>query len=245
MTRKQKLCQEYYQLKNELNILRGEQPLDMERYSTGWFFENTAKSKTISEWEYDIQTLCYCLEREKREKEIADYFATEEGKLRKELLEERKESLLGERMRVVKKASVALENEIKRFLGDNWGIAYFNTRNVEIGLVEKLWDDGSSKLQFANNFSIYYDFDSRFAKTAFETARFEMNYGTCGSFNLFGEGDANRREFLRGMGKFASDVDELTEIKKLIYHWSLVIAEIEKVIDEVNAELSNPFKKVS
>jgi hypothetical protein len=233
MTIKEKLYMEYVITKNKLNALRGEKLIggdNIEEYFNSYDFSNRASHHTKDEIRNMIDYAKRCYESEVKKLRIENYFNTEEGKEEKERLTKEYEALQNERAEMFENTNKKLDIFIKDFLGKEWGVRY-GTYSTEIGIV-KDDNNGFVNFVFGHSFTIYHD-------TVFGE-RFEMNYGTLGSFELLND-DVLRPKYLMGMATFANDKDRLSKLRSYLKSVEEDIKELEKRMDKVSNKLKHPF----
>ena len=127
----------------------------------------------------------------KNEKKQAEYLATDEGKAILEKLETEIKDLYEQSEQAIKNDNDYFNKVIKEYLGERWGVRYFDTA-LEVHLL-----DDKGKPLFGHDFKFYVN------KWLCGDNRFELNYGTLGAFDVFE--DKNRLEYLRGMAKLVND----------------------------------------
>jgi hypothetical protein len=233
MTIKEKLYKEFVIIKNKLNALRGEELIggdNIEEYFNSNIFAYYAKSYTKDDIKRMIHNAEIAYEEEVEKLRVENYFNTEEGKAEKERLTKEYEALQNERAEMFENANKKLDIFIKDFLGKEWGVRY-GTYSTEIGIV-KDDNNGFVNFVFGHSFTIYHD-------TVFGE-RFEMNYGTLGSFELLND-DVLRPKYLMGMATFANDKDRLSKLRSYLKSVEEDIKELEKRMDKVSNKLKHPF----
>ena len=108
---------------------------------------------------------------------------------------------------------------------------------MEIGIVEEI-KNGHAWFVFGHAFSVYYD-TPIFRN---DKRKFQMNYGTMGSFDIFD--NPIRTKYIIGMGEFLKNTENLEILKDSLYNYVDELERIEDVLDKITCELKNPFKKL-
>ena len=132
-----------------------------------------------------------------------------------------------------------VENVIGSMLGDSWTTKVsmgYRSFYIEIGL--KAIDPeriGKFTFEFGQSFEIHWD-GYGFGK---QNPTLEMNVGTTGAFNLFGDGI--RTEFYRGVAAIANNKEFLQDLMAHITIADEKTREISKLYDECKNKLDNPI----
>ena len=158
-------------------------------------------------------------------------------KKRKEELEAAKEEYTNMRETCIADMEVRMNAFIKEWLGEEWGCKPGWGTNMEIGIVEEV-KDGHAWFVFGHSFSVYYD-TPIFHK---DKRKFQMNYGTMGSFDIFD--NPIRTKYVIGMGEFLRNTENLEILKSSLYNYVEELERIEDTLDKIGCELKNPFKKL-
>lgn len=227
MVKKEDLYKEYVLVKNELSTLL-EKPLfisgDLQEYFSSRNFRDALKSNTK-------EAVSYMLECAKEELETVKYYKTEEGKKEKEELSNKIRLANDYRKDFILDCRKKVDDFIKSWLGSNWGVGLFGNYSMDVGLVEKVEDDGENRLYFGYSFSVTYGND---------IDMLSMNYGTTGSFRIFSESDLHD-VYLLGMAKFTNDKDKLKELYEI--NKIKELSNINTYIHDLEYNLKYPLNK--
>lgn len=221
MTKKEVLYRELINLRNQL--YDGEYKMDVEHLCRQRNY-NTFK---IIELQDAIKSASRAVE-EKNKKEKNKNFLnnTEEGK--KFFAEQNKirENLVAENTAAYEKFDNWLQKTVTDMLGNNW-TTNGSVNRIEIGLKNT---DPTRNFPFVFGHSFDISFDT-YKKTM------SGNYGSMGSFDLFGENN-ERIEFITGMGKILGSVEFLNELREKFIELTTVIqkngTEIRNIDDRIN-----------
>ena len=239
MSPKEKLIREYFALKHKFDMNENcEKPCPAE--PTEKDIRSMSKEFKIMDLEYKIDSVKMILKNQAIRIERENYFATDEGKLAKENAETERRNLWEEHKKLIKEFEEWINNEIRYLFGDNWlcraNTGYRSVR-ISIGMKNTNPEKNAGEFEFGHAFEVTYDQDPLFKPGV----RFEMNYSTLGSFDLFE--NTYRSEYLEGQGRFANNKKLLKEI----FDKSEVLAnrdvEIEKKRNDIDNWLKNPLNK--
>ena len=242
MTQKEKLYEEYVIAKNKLNALRGEKLIggdNIEEFFNSNAFAYYAKSYKKDDINRMIHNVEIAYEDEVEKLRVENYFNTEEGKAEKENLTKQIENGINERHELIVSATKRIDSFIKEWLGDDWGCGLVGNSSIQIGMVENIAENKANHFYFGHTFTLYYN--DYFIKKG----RFDMNYGSMGSFSLLDESKESdlRCKYLLGMGKFSSDKEKLTELKNILKDFCAKEYKLSQLLDVLRYNLSNPFNK--
>lgn len=235
MTQKEKLYKELTLITNKLHRLTGK-PLmnESDEYFSSAAFSYLARSKKIEELKSDIQWMEDAYNFKMKKLKIEEYYNTEEGKKHKIKLENKCNTLYEKRRENVIETNGSLSLFIKSWLGSEWGIGNANKYSVEIGLVKRIVD-GYTYFHFGCSFTLSYGNMLEGKK------KFDLNYGSMGEFELFGE-DNTRQQFLLGLGNFVSNKEKLTELRSILWKYVDKLTNIDRQIWNIEWELEDPFE---
>lgn len=166
------------------------------------------------------------------DKRKAEFYATEEGAMYKEMLESERAELLDKCKEVREQSLKVIEKTIKEMLGDRWCVSYFSVNSFRVALM-----NSEGKTIFGHDFTIYME-SPYFEEKTPENTKIELNYGALGSFNVME--DVDRREFLRGMYMFSNAMDEVDNIRKYLFEVSRKLDYLHDAISEKDKALDNP-----
>ena len=236
MTTKEKLYKQYIEIKNEYYALKGETEKVIvltDEYLNGSTFKRMAANVTIENWKYDVSAAKDGLEYLKKELRKEAYFKTEEGKKYKEALTtEHNELTL--KVRTLEKTTRSLVSDfIRDYLGEGWEVGIVGNYQTEITYVKGYDSEGLPLLKRRLNFSICYPRLSRDGEE-----NFQMNYPTCGSWDLFENDDM--RTYLAGIGKFGSNKEALAKLYDIIKKYVVEDEKLRYRDYDIMRKLNNP-----
>lgn len=233
MTKKEKLANEYLNLRKEF---------DGEDFKPGltdnqvWYLTREFK---VYQLEHKIEAVKNAINEKAIRLKKEAYFETPEGKEFKNSIENQ----IKERRNAYRKLhddfSGWIIGEVNKMVPGGWTanlhIGYMSG-NVEIGMVNRDPERNYS-MQFGHSFTIYFD-SYAFGK---KSPRFELNYGTLGAFDLFN--DETRPLYLNGLATISNNKEWLQLLMAKFIENVQVATEMSKEIDELNHKLDNPFEK--
>ena len=238
MTQKEKLIRQYFALKHKFDMNEScEKPCPAE--PTEKDIRSMQKEFKVMDLEYKISCVENALKNQAMRIEREKYFATEEGKLAKENAENEKANLWAQHKNLITELENWLNKELHYLFGDNWKCKFntgYKSIHGEIGVKNIDPEREGFDFEFGHSFDIYFDLDN-FGKSS---PRFEMNYGTLGSFDLFE--DTYRSEYLEGQGKFANNKKLLKDLFDKMMNIEKRNEIIENKINEIDEFLENPNK---
>ena len=233
MGKKEKLANQYIELKKEFD---GEEFNESLAENQIWYLTKNFKVVDIENKIIAVKKLI--ADKQNRLKKEA-YYATPAGMEYKNKLEDKMNEYLKVKKTIKDQLHNYIENVIGNMLGDAWttkvsmSYRYFY---IEIGLksidterVEKF------TFEFGQSFEIHWD-GYNFGK---QNPTLEMNVGTTGAFNLFGDGI--RTEFYRGVATVANNKEFLQDLMAHITIADGKVREISKLYDECKNKLDNPI----
>ena len=233
MGKKEKLANQYIELKKEFD---GEEFNESLAENQIWYL--TKKFKVVDIENKIIAVKKLIADKQNRLKKEA-YYATPAGMEYKNKLEDKMNEYLKVKKTIKDQLHNYIENVIGNMLGDAWttkvsmSYRYFY---IEIGL--KSIDPervGKFTFKFGQSFEIHWD-GYNFGK---QNPTLEMNVGTTGAFNLFGDGI--RTEFYRGVATVANNKEFLQDLMAHITITDGKVREISKLYDECKNKLDNPI----
>lgn len=233
MSKKEKLANQYIELKKEFD---GEEFNESLAENQIWYLTKNFKVVDIENKIIAVKKLI--ADKQNRLKKEA-YYATPTGMEYKNKLEDKMNEYLKVKKTIKDQLHNYIENVIGNMLGDAWttkvsmSYRYFY---IEIGL--KSIDPervGKFTFEFGQSFEIHWD-GYNFGK---QNPTLEMNVGTTGAFNLFGDGI--RTEFYRGVATVANNKEFLQDLMSHITIADGKVREISKLYDECKNKLDNPI----
>ncbi len=236
MSQKEKLIRQYFALKHKFDMNENcERPCPAE--PTEKYIRSMQKEFKVMDLEYKISCVETALKNQAIRIEREKYFATDEGKLAKENAENEKDNLWAQHKNLIAELENWLNKEIHYLLGDNWlcrvNTGYHSVR-ISIGMKNIHPENSCGDYEFGHSFEVTYDKDCFYKPDA----RFEMNYGCLGSFDLFK--DTYRSEYLEGQGRFANNKKLLKDLFDKIADVENRNTELEKKMKEIEKWLKNP-----
>ena len=233
MGKKEKLANQYIELKKEFD---GEEFNEALAENQIWYLTKNFKIVDIENKIIAVKKLI--ADKQNRLKKEA-YYATPAGMEYKNKLEDKMNEYLKVKKTIKDQLHNYVENVIGNMLGDSWttkvSMSYLYVY-IEIGL--KSIDPervGKFTFEFGQSFEIHWD-GYNFGK---QNPTLEMNVGTTGAFNLFGDGI--RTEFYRGVVTVANNKEFLQDLMAHITIADGKVREISKLYDECKNKLDNPI----
>jgi len=238
MSQKEKLIRQYFALKHKFDMNENcERPCPAE--PTEKDIRSMRKEFKVMDLEYKISCVETALKNQAIRIARENYFATDEGKLAKENAENEKANLCTQRKNLIIELEDWLNKELHYLFGNNWKCRFntgYKSIRGEIGVKNRDSKREGFDFEFGHSFDIYFDLDN-FGE---QRPRFEMNYGTLGSFDLFT--DTYRSEYLEGQGKFANNKKLLKDLFDKMMDIEKRNEVIENKINEIDEFLKNPNK---
>ena len=233
MSKKEKLANQYIELKKEFD---GEEFNESLAENQIWYLTKNFKVVDIENKIIAVKKLI--ADKQNRLKKEA-YYATPAGMEYKNKLEDKMNEYLKVKKTIKDQLHNYIENVIGNMLGDAWTTKVsmsYHYVYIEIGL--KSIDPervGKFTFEFGQSFEIHWD-GYNFGK---QNPTLEMNVGTTGAFNLFGDGI--RTEFYRGVATVANNKEFLQDLMAHITIADGKAREISKLYDECKNKLDNPI----
>ena len=219
MTPKEKIYAQIIDVKNEEREILGLKPTDKERELANGF----ARNHTIKELEDDLAYAQVRLATTKHKAKIDAFFATEAGVQYQAELEAKHDSLMAAYEDYKITTLRWLRDFLDKTVGSVWKIRSF----CNTGFTLQMCDENDKAL-FGH--SIYYHYSS------FED-RFEINYGSFGSFDP--TSSPYRAAYLKGMAMLA-DPAIATDMKKVLMDYSMQCERIREEEYNIKSQLQNP-----
>ena len=232
MSKKEKLANQYIELKKEFD---GEEFNEALAENQIWYLTKNFKVVDIENKIIAVKKLI--ADKQNRLKKEA-YYATPAGMEYKNKLEDKMDEYLKVKKTIKDQLHNYVENVIGNMLGDSWTTKVsmsYHYVYIEIGLKsidpERI---GKFTFEFGQSFEIHWD-GYNFGK---QNPTLEMNVGTTGAFNLFGDGI--RTKFYRGVATVANNKEFLQDLMAHITIADGKAREISKLYDECKNKLDNP-----
>lgn len=237
MGKKEKLIREYFNLRHQFDINEGENCIKIWRpVPTLSEIRDYMKSYKVIDLEDKVAAVRNSLEKQAKKIKVKKYFETEEGKKFKEENEAKRNELENIFNVVSKSYAEKVENIINKFLGGNFISKFYfvyDSCRGEVGIKNNDEDRPGFTFKFGHSFNVSYD--SHFGKNY----KFEMNYGTLGTFDIINDND--RAEYLLGMGKFASSKELHDILLNIMIEGIEKLKSLNKELDNIDDKLKNPF----
>ena len=233
MGKKEKLANQYIELKKAFD---GEEFNEALAENQIW---HLIKNFKIVDIENKIIAVKKLITTKKNRLKKEAYYATPAGMEYKNKLEDKMDEYLKVKKTIKDQLHNYVENVIGNMLGDAWTTKVsmgYRSFYIEIGL--KAIDPeriGKFTFEFGQSFEIHWD-GYGFGK---QNPTLEMNVGTTGAFNLFGDGI--RTEFYRGVAAIANNKEFLQDLMAHITIADGKVREISKLYDECKNKLDNPI----
>ena len=226
MTQKEKLFREWYEIKNEVFRLKGENVIDvdfaLQRYNLSSFKVKDLKQNVENEKRY--------LEATIKATDVKRFYETEEGAEYKAKYEKQKNDLIAKRKNYILDFRLYLENFIKSWLGEEWVVSIPGYFSCKIAVGEN-YENLTSENPF---FELYYP--CKF----FNEEKFECNIYSCQHINPCDSKDDG--VFFMGMAKLTNAVKNATHLKSILSEFSNNLCSIDGEIDEVENKLGKPLE---
>ena len=224
MGKKEKLANQYIELKKEFD---GDEFNEVLAENQIWYLTKNFK---IVDIENKIIAVKKLITTKKNRLKKEAYYATPAGMEYKNKLEDKMDEYLKVKKTIKDQLHKYVENVIGSMLGYSWTTKVsmgYRSFYIEIGL--KAIDPeriGKFTFEFGQSFEIHWD-GYGFGK---QNPTLEMNVGTTGAFNLFGDGI--RTEFYRGVATIANNKEFLQDLMAHIAIADGKAMEISKLYDE-------------
>ena len=242
-SKKEMLAKKKLELKNQLAVLKGQEPVKYPEYEAIYM----ARNSTINELEYDIRLLVEAIDTEETKKKVAKYW--EEHLDEKKVLENKEEDIRC-KMGILKTSAVNRMNEVLEPIGMRVGS--LSSEHISIGIAKEDRtpnEFGISELEFGLNIDIYYRENIKKIvvveedgekKCQYEVSHtVEMNYGCMGSFDIMVE--SKRLSFVIAMGRFAAEENVKQSVVDLLREYRKEFIALQKEMREIDRKISNPF----
>lgn len=237
MTQKEKLYFEYLTIKNSIYAVKGEtdKQINLDEFCKKGRFWKEAKDSTVADLQRDIENAKRSLEQYKRDKKRDEWFATPEGAQWKQDKEAEIKHLYEQEQHLMDSALQYTSKVIQQLLGEQFDVTSFGSRCMTIGLVKEYAEDGRAKALFGHTFEVNFERDY----FGDEKHRWELNYGTMGSFNL-NEDNNTRTQYLVGLAKFASDKTTVPALRDYLHGYTDSLHTLSSACYDAQVELKNP-----
>lgn len=230
MREKEKLANEYINLRKEFDGNEFKPGLTENQV---WYLVREFK---VCQLESKIESLKNAIADKKHRLAVEAYYTTTEGKAYKEDIEIKIEKCDHDYKAMHDEFQDWIISEVNNMCPGGWTAKLspgYKSGNVEIGLINR---DPERKfdIQFGHSFTIYFDAYSYGKKTP----RFELNYGTLGSFDLFN--DETRPLYLNGLAKISNNKEWLQLLMAKFIQYIQEANKLSEYGRELNNKLYNP-----
>lgn len=227
MTQKEKLANEYVELKKKFD---GEDfAANIAQHQIGYL----TRTFKVYELQEKIEAVRSAIKAKAKREATEAWFNTEEGKAYKEEHEAELESLKRSEDAILKSALANAREEVKNLLGEAFDITSFGYTSMTIALIEEYSENGKPKGFFGHDFTV--NFNTSWTDNMLE---WTLNYGTLGSFDL--DTDENRIKYLTGLAKFASDREVVPALRDSLHKMVFAIRNISREYYRLERELKEP-----
>lgn len=243
METKLELLEAVYLTKNKIAEVTGEEKIDIETLKKSSRFHKEASKMKIYELKETLERLdrryYEAVNKKELDRQRDAYYATPAGAARHERLQQDIarlgkiwESALDDDVRQIKR-------KIQQRLGDHWGIISYGPGCLNIGILDSQKTlSGKPEFVFGQTTEIRYEEKEYFSGGE----RFEMNVGTCGSFQVDNTQIGDRAIFYIGIGQFLGDVQLVRDIKQIMRDSARVQKRYSNELHELETELNDPLK---
>lgn len=226
MTQKEKLFREWYEIKNEVFRLKGENVIDVD-FALQMYNLSSVKVKDLEQL---VEIEKRYLKDVMKETVVKRFYETEEGAEYKTKYEKQKKDLIAKRKNYILDFRLYLENFIKSWLGEKWVVKIPDYFSCKIAVGENY-----ESLTSANPF-----FELYYPCKYFKEEKFECKIYTYQHINPCDSKDNG--VFFLGMAKLTNDVKNATHLKNILSEFTDNLCSIDGEIDEVEDKLGKPLE---
>ena len=226
MAQKEKLFREWYEIKNEVFRLKGENVIDVD-FALQMYNLSSVKVKDLEQL---VEIEKRYLKDVMKETVVKRFYETEEGAEYKAKYEKQKKDLIAKRKNCILDFRLYLENFIKSWLGEEWVVKIPDYFSCKIAVGENY-----ECLTSANPF-----FELYYPCKYFKEEKFECKIYTCQHINPCDSKDNG--VFFLGMAKLTNDVKNATHLKNILSEFTDNLCSIDGEIDEVENKLGKPLE---
>lgn len=240
-TRKETLLIEIYNLRNQINSLKGKEQTDIEQFAKSTQFYNELRTWKEYQLKVRFEEMQDALERTKHEVEITrqreNYYSTAEGQAHKTELEQQIQQGEQDWQRIEQSAIDSINARLQTALGANWAVINYQTTNLRFG-VKNSDATQNRDFIFGQEVEIYYDPRKRWNE---EGERFEMNFGSCGSFDILPENNTSTfAEFHIGIGHLLADRNLCEWLRTTLRETRQQLEQLSEEMENLRDSLDNP-----
>jgi len=203
--------------------------------------EDYARKRKMCELEKELEIAKKALEQAREAAARDAWFESEEGKTWKEAKLSERKAAYDEHYALEEAEREYTRKVVRELLGGEFDVTCFSLGSrFEVGLVEKVLDNGTPCAYFGHEFTVYFGKDEKYMGNGNweRTFRWELNYGTMGAFDLIN--DEKHVKYLVAMAKFASSDVVNNDLREHLKKSTERNMEISKRIYELDDELKNP-----
>lgn len=226
MTQKEKIFRKWYEIKNEVLRLKGENVIDVD-FALQMYNLSSFKVKDLEQL---VEIEKRYLKDVMKETVVKRFYETEEGAEYKAKYEKQKKDLIAKRKNYILDFRLYLENFIKSWLGEKWVVKIPDYFSCEIAVGENY-----ESLTSANPF-----FELYYPCKYFNEEKFECKIYTCQHINPCDSKDNG--VFFLGIAKLTNDVKNATYLKNILSEFTDNLCSIDGEIDEVENKLGKPLE---
>ena len=240
MTRREKLVNEIYRLKNELNILNGEPEKTFEEFRKSKYYDGTISYYRNYEMKSEIAHLESIIAQTKRKQRIDAFYATEEGATLKSQLERELEESLQRMTDILSTAKAEVETGLQNLLGSHWIVESIGSSSMEIGIRNEDETDKYRNCLFGQTASIYYDICGWRDE---DKERFEINIGSCGGCRVDGGMNyGERSRYYIGLGQLFAATEFVAWLKARMFEMRRAYNAERLLCSKLEDRLNNPIE---
>jgi Tfp pilus assembly protein PilE len=240
-TRKETLLIEIYNLRNQICELKGKEQTNIEQFTKSTQFYNELRTWKEYQLKVRLEQMQELLEQTKHEVEVThqreNYYSTTEGQARKAELEQQLQQSEQEWQRIEQSAIDSINARLQTALGEQWAVINYQTTNLRLGVKNNDATENRDFI-FGQEVEIYYNPRKRWNE---EGERFEMNFGSCGSFDILPENNnGSFAEFHIGIGRLLADQELCQWLQTTLRTTRQQLEQLGEEIEMLRQQLNNP-----
>jgi Tfp pilus assembly protein PilE len=240
-TRKETLLIEIYNLRNQICELKGKEQTNIVQFTKSTQFYNELRTWKEYQLKVRLEQMQELLEQTKHEVEVThqreNYYSTTEGQARKAELEQQLQQSEQEWQRIEQSAIDSINARLQTALGEQWAVINYQTTNLRLGVKNNDATENRDFI-FGQEVEIYYNPRKRWNE---EGERFEMNFGSCGSFDILPENNnGSFAEFHIGIGRLLADQELCQWLQTTLRTTRQQLEQLGEEIEMLRQQLNNP-----
>lgn len=240
-TRKETLLIEIYNLRNQICELKGKEQTNIEQFTKSIQFYNELRTWKEYQLKVRFEEMQDALERTKHEVEVThqreNYYSTTEGQAHKAELELQIQQGEQKWQRIEQSAIDSINAKLQTALGEQWAVINYQATNLRFG-VKNSNPASDRDFIFGQEVEIYYDPRKRWNE---EGERFEMNFGSCGSFDILPESNTGSfADFHIGIGRLLADRELCQWLQTILRTTRQQLEQLGDEIETLHQQLNNP-----